>query len=1039
MNKFILLIFSLSILFSQLRKVELPINEQLKLRSVYYDSHGFLWIGGDNGLYRYDGYSLKIFNKNLSPYSISDNFIWDIQEGSDGNLYIATESGGLNVYNKKQERFFHFKQNKTNGPSYNSINQILVDTVRDGLWLATYGGGLDFFDIKERSFRNYEMPEELNENKKSIYIRSLAFDQKGNIWLATKDGAIAFDPEKKVFIQKIEAGHSIISIVYFKNKLYLGGWGSGLKIYDLNYKKLRVDKIEELSSRIPKIWALSLQDSSTLLIGSIDDGLVKMNLDNYKYELIKDKKLKSIWAISRSAPDRTLLASSTGLYEFKEKKEPKLININYAYSIFKKNDSILYLGTNKGLRVLNTKQEKMIHNYAGDQNELYSIYKDRNNNFLFGKKDGLRVINSVTGKEIRTKSITNIQSSVYEITEDDNRNLLIASSSGLYILNSDYKAILHFSERDTLMKISGDIVSDILVDYDKNIWAGTDSKGLNKINYNKSGEFNCKTIEQFKNMVITDLFLDKDSLLWVASHGNGLFYKDSNSDKFISIENDELKNLTFYEMVEDNQNRLWLSSVYGVYIYNKLTKKYILIKSNELGVIFNIDHGMFIDKNGKLYINGYDKLLIFNTSSYGISNNEFPFRFTSFKLFNKEVKTSENSVLKKSISFTDQIHLNHDQNIFSISFAALKNENNKDIYYLHKLEGFDKDWVLSTDNTVTYTNLNSGKYVLKVKVAENPSLFPETSHKLTIVVSPPFYLTWYAYCFYISLIFLIYFLRVRSIQKRNRELERLVMQRTFELRELNQNLEKIVENKTHELQDTNRSLEGEIVVRKSTEKALEKRSEELKRLFNYVEEVREDERKNLSREVHDELGQILTALKMDTKWIEKKADANLTVIKKSKSMITLIDNAVLAVQRICSALRPNILDELGLIAAIEWQLSDFKERSGIDCRLNIIDESNFKLEPNSAIPIFRVFQETLTNVLRHSQATVFEVSITMKENTFKLEMTDNGIGLDDNELSSPKSLGLLGMKERISEIGGIISMKGEKGKGTTIYIELVKK
>ena len=1037
MIRYILFLFTVYFISSQLSKIDLPTNEQLKVRSIFKDSQGFLWIGSDNGLYRFDGYSVRIFRKNIGPYSISDNFIWDIEEHKE-KLYIATESGGLNIYDKRTERFYHFKENSSDGPSHNSINELLLDTLRGGLWLGTYGGALDFFDINEKTFTNYKIPSSLDNNKKSMYIRDLIFD-RSNIWLATKDGAIYFDPEKKTYEQKILNGKSIITIKKQNNRLYLGTWGEGLKVFDLTENKLITDEnLSKFNKKTPKIWSILFTNSDNALIGSIDEGLYHLSIHDYGFSNINNQRIKSIWNLGQLNSNEVLIASTTGLFKYKKQDEPKLININYTYSILKKNDSILYLGTNKGMRVLNTNTEQLIHNYSNDQGEIYSIYRDKNNNYLFGQKNGLKIINSVTNKEVKTKSTEQIESNVYRVIEDEKNNIIVASGSGLYILDPNYQLKYHFTEQDSTMKISGNIISNVLLDDSNYLWIGTDSKGLNRLKYNSDGRFYCKTVPEFENMVITDLFLDNDSILWVASHGNGLHYKDPITNEFTRVENEELQNLTFYRITQDKKNRFWLSSVNGIYLYNKSDNRYNLLKSKTLGVVFNIDHGILMDQSDKLYINGYDKLLILNTKLYEIRSKNLPFSFTSFRLFNKEVQIAENSILKKSIALTKNLNLNYDQNIFTLSFAALGDFIGDEVFYKHQLEGFNKEWVLSRNHTVTYTNLNPGEYTLKVKAAENPSLFTDEFHELLITVYPPFYLTWYAYLFYISAIFLIYFLRVRSIQKRNRELERLVMQRTIELRELNQNLEKIVENKTKELKETNRSLEGEIVIRKSTEKALEKRSEELKRLFNYVEEVREDERKNLSREVHDELGQILTALKMDTKWIEKKADANAIVLKKSKSMINLIDNAVLAVQRICSALRPNILDELGLIAAIEWQLSDFKERSGINCKLNIKDESNFKLDPDSAIPIFRVFQETLTNVLRHSEATEFEVSILMKENTFVFNMKDNGIGLDENKLSSPKSLGLLGMKERISELGGEISIKGKKEQGTSIDIKLIK-
>ena len=228
----------------------------------------------------------------------------------------------------------------------------------------------------------------------------------------------------------------------------------------------------------------------------------------------------------------------------------------------------------------------------------------------------------------------------------------------------------------------------------------------------------------------------------------------------------------------------------------------------------------------------------------------------------------------------------------------------------------------------------------------------------------------------------------------------------------------------------------DITDRVEVEVAMRERTEEIQKLTGYLENVREEERTRIAREIHDELGQQLTGLKMDASWINKKiagtADQNIT--ERISNMISLIDETVKTVRRISSELRPGILDDLGLIPALEWQCQEFEKRTGITSRCNN-DLNDYNFDRNLATNVFRVYQEALTNVARHAQATLVETFLTERDGFIYLNVKDNGIGFDMGEVKNKRSLGLVGMRERAMLFHGELIIKSEKGKGTEIILK----
>ncbi|MCW3119386.1 MAG: domain S-box protein, partial [Chitinophagaceae bacterium] len=228
----------------------------------------------------------------------------------------------------------------------------------------------------------------------------------------------------------------------------------------------------------------------------------------------------------------------------------------------------------------------------------------------------------------------------------------------------------------------------------------------------------------------------------------------------------------------------------------------------------------------------------------------------------------------------------------------------------------------------------------------------------------------------------------------------------------------------------------DITERKKAEETLKQSYEEIKRLTEHLQKIREEERTYIAREIHDELGQQLTAIKMDVVWIDKKIPEGTTPIKsKLKNIIELLDGSNQSVRKILSELRSGILGDHGLPEALKWQGRQFTERTGIPVEFTITEKA-LKLPEEIAASIFRVYQESLTNIMRHAEARKVLTSLKILDNFIIVTIEDDGKGFYVESLRNNKSFGILGMKERIASVHGKFEVDSAPGKGTTINISI---
>ena len=237
--------------------------------------------------------------------------------------------------------------------------------------------------------------------------------------------------------------------------------------------------------------------------------------------------------------------------------------------------------------------------------------------------------------------------------------------------------------------------------------------------------------------------------------------------------------------------------------------------------------------------------------------------------------------------------------------------------------------------------------------------------------------------------------------------------------------------------DMNRILNAELAERELTERRLRASEENLRALAKHLQSVREEERIHIAREIHDELGQALTGLKFELNTFAKDFESDDAAARRDKqqTLNVAIDRIINSVRRIASGLRPEVLDEIGLAAAFDWQAREFQRRTGIRCHVSIAAQfSDPDKERSTAL--FRIFQELLTNVARHANATRVNVALSEGEDALALCVEDNGRGIKETEAQSPRSLGFLGLRERVLAFGGAIDVKGDEGKGTRVCVSI---
>jgi len=797
---FLILLFH-SNLFSQYNDIKfrhLFVKDGLSqgwVRCIYQDKFGFIWFGTGDGLNRYDGYEFKIY-KNLpgNKNTLSNNNIKKIVEDKKGNLWIGTQEG-LNLYNRESDNIqpivstlqFSIEDIYSNDGGnvliatpaglflydviklalkpliQNVYANVIFRDMKTNMWLGTFNGLL-LITNSSYSYKTFKF--NTNDNN----IRSICQDKRGRIWLGTNSsGLILMEfrndnsdlPIIRNFIHKTNNDKSIsqgavLAITDDQHgKLWIGIENGGLDIIDLNsfnpdhcifnHFMYNSNDITSISSN--SVHSIYKDNQNTIWIGTYGGGLNYYNKLAQRFQTVKQIK-----------------------------DNPNSLIDNHINVLYNEGD-YLWIGTEDGLTIWNKKNNTFQHyrfNYKSfnsiGANAVWSIFRDSRKNMWIGTwAGGLDLMNEKTKSFVHFRYDPNNQKSIgsnniFRMIEDKDGELWIATMSG-GVNKFDYKTktFKRYKYDSKVNSLSNDWVENLMEYGNDEIWIST-TRAIDIYN-KKTGRFLSFRHEVANKKSIshngaTAFFKDSRNNIWIGTEGGlNLFHRNDSSFTYYREENG-LPSNTINGIVEDNHGNLWLSTNKGIskFIQGSMVPEKPMFKNYDLsdGLQGNefIKSSYCKDENGNIYFGGTEGFNVFNPDSIIENSLKSPVVITNLLIFNKPIGiNTQNSPLKKIINLTDEITLSHNQSVFTLEYAALNYISTEKNKYAFILEGFEKDWnYVDTKRTATYTNLDPGEYIFRVKASNNDGVWNDEGASLKIKVLPPWWRSVWARIIYIILI-----------------------------------------------------------------------------------------------------------------------------------------------------------------------------------------------------------------------------------------------------------------------------------------------
>lgn len=790
-----------------------------KINTIYQDHHGYIWFGTNDGVARYNGYEFRVYQHEPGDSnSISHNLIRDIFEDRWDNIWIATDAGGLNLYNPQKDNFTHYRPDPKNKSSISSNHLYkIVESTRGHLLIASREG-LNLFNQKEGKFRTFYKDPNNDNRITSNSIRTLYLDSQNNLWLGLESGGIdCFDVDKRKYTHynsgtdpKFEADQSYVTAFYEdeKGNIWVGA-DRGLYIFDRDKDKF-INIKGPNNEQILTVRDFHKDDKGNLWIGS-RMGLYIYDMDTKVMTLHKpgtegyhSLSHKSIQSIFKDKKGDIWIGTREGVNFFSKNvaafrnfgyypNDPHFLNSSVVFSIYEDENDDLWIGTESGGVNKYDRDRGMFEYYRHDPddptsistNNIKIIKKGSTGHIWIGTYDGgLNRFNPKTGAfkhythdASDPHSISN--NDIYSIEEDNKGDLWLASHEGINVMQKKTEHFIQYEHVDgDSTSLSHNDCKVVYQDREGTIWIGT-FKGLNRFDREKE-EFiryfhNPEDSSSLSNNFVQCLYEDSQGRFWVGTLGGGLNLMDRKTGKFKSyLEKDGLVNNSIYGILEDKENNLWLSTNRGISKFNPNKEKFTNYDSDDglLSSQFNYN-AYFKNEDGKLFFGGMSGVNSFYPED--INDNDYipPVVFTDLKIFNQSMEIGEEqSPLKKPINITKKLNLSHKQSVITFEFAALNYMNSSDNMYAYKLEGFNDEWhYIGTQRSITFTNLDPGKYTLKIRGSNNRWKWNYEGASLALNILPPFYDTILFKVFIaLALIGSVYLgikLRLRGITKRN--------------------------------------------------------------------------------------------------------------------------------------------------------------------------------------------------------------------------------------------------------------------------------
>jgi signal transduction histidine kinase/ligand-binding sensor domain-containing protein/DNA-binding response OmpR family regulator len=793
-----------------------------EVRAVFEDSNGFMWFATSDGLNRWDGYKFEVFkNYNNDKNSLSTNFLLCLAEDSSKNIWIGTNHGGLVKFSTTDEKFYRYtmsENDKTSLPGL-VVRCIYVDSANQ-VWIGTHAGFAKY-DRNKDCFKQFEFPDNRSGkiydiraifqlNNEELIIQSdqgffklklkteiieklefyapnldrelfmqnnpVCFDSKGNLWIGSPTGLFKLNLKTGEF-KKYESDHSgnkginsnSYSVIFedSKKNVWIGTENRGVNLYDSDrdeFTSYTAGSIKRNSIANNIISNIYEDKNSIVWFSTLEGGVSFFSYKNNQFEYYShdpiDNNSISSNKIGAFYEDKNgflwIGTGDGGLNKFSpgsRKFERYTLNNSFIapsiLDIEPKNDQSLFItGLRIGLYEFDIKTGQfsnlMKSNDINDRltRHINDLSRDSNGYIWMAThgKEGIMVYQPNTGHffDVNSpgpfpKELLSIPYTVL-IKEDSKKRLWIVTYLGLYM----YDSMLHTyqSINNDSTTLSSNYLYLLYEDSKKNIWVGS-SKGLDRL------------IEK-GDVVNFERYSEKYSL---PSNVKGI--------------------------LEDKEGNLWLSSNQGITKFDPNTKKSRDFRiNNELENQEIAERVCFKSGDGEMYFGGTNGFVRFNPDH--LKEIELPSKVTivDFQIFNTSQKVSGNSVLKKSIVYTDEINLNYKQAMFSFEFASLNFRKQGNIQYAYMLEGFDEKWIFTGDKRfATYTNLSPGEYMFRVKTAEGTMLSHGEGASVRVIIHPPFWRTKLAYIVYSLMLIAILYLFRRAIINRERLKNELQMEK----------------------------------------------------------------------------------------------------------------------------------------------------------------------------------------------------------------------------------------------------------------------
>lgn len=806
---------------------------------ILQDRRGFMWFGTRDGLNKYNGYAFTVYKNDANDsHSISNNFIRAIIESKNGDIWVAT-MGGVCRYNREKDQFTRFKHDpKDNyGLSSDFVTSLLEDS-RGNIWIGTEGG-LNMYDEKKNQFVHFTYNWNDKKGLSDGYVRYIFEDSQQNLWVCTFNGGInLFNRKDKTFARfqhdekdsrSISSNNVYTMFEDSKRRLWVGTDGGGLDLFnkaDWGFRHLKHDDQNSNGLAGNSVYAINEDNENNLWIGTENGGLNILDpstgiFHTYLNDLADNTSLSnnSVYCIYKDGRSNMWIGTFNGgvnlvnpdvlrFAHYKHILSKNSLSDNNVLCIYEDSQKNIWIGTDGGGLNLFDPQTDLFTHLQHEKNNnnsicgdyILSVCEDSKGNLWIGTwGDGVTVFNKTKGSFTHFKNNPSDSSSLsnnnaWKIFEDREKNIWIGTyGGGLNLLNPGNNSFIRYQyDENNKTGISSNNVQSIFEDREGKLWISTDGGGLNQFDKMKNSFIHFLQDDK-NNSIINNsagsIYEDNKGNLWIGTMA-GLSCLDKKRTWFTNYTTtDGLPNNVIFGILEDQKGNLWISTNKGISRFDplkKIFKNFVAsdgLQSNEFK-----QQAYCKSADGSMYFGGNNGFNCFFPDNIQDRSFDPPLVITGFQIFNQDVPVSNDakiSLLNKSITETKEITISYKQSVISFEFASLNYTIPEKKQYAYMLEGFDTKWNdIGTKRAVTYTNLDPGKYVFKVKGLNNDGSWSETVTSLQLTITPPFWLTWWfktiAILFILGCLVGFYRFRVKVITKQKAKLEKQVQERTDE-------------------------------------------------------------------------------------------------------------------------------------------------------------------------------------------------------------------------------------------------------------------